>query len=431
MNTTDGVVLRVADSLRAKFLRTMFYTLNLILAAQPVHAQWESMFPDSGLMGPFLVNGRTIHVANGPAGLWRSSDDGGSWARVEGAINDEVVTCLFDNGTEIFCGTYAGLHVSYDTGRTWMRTDSGRDLRFIGSMASIDSHIVVSQNSHSRPPHLYRSTDAGRRWDTVRFDIRQGNYVYDLVRLDSLFLAVYRGNIILSRDIGLTWTDTGIRCERICASGSLLVGMSWPSLRFSTDAGKTWEGRSSGLPPDFSIGGFDVTGDTIVALGELTIPIDNYLRAVFLSTNAGRNWTFVPGGYRKDGGCIESLIGFHGGCLYMLCRQKIWRRSIHELVTAVEEPVPPLVTSLRMATHPNPSDGRFTLSWSGLGYHSWRSIQVLDLLGRSVWRREYPSMPVGDGSLEVDARGILVPGAYFLVLTAGTEHAASLLWIRR
>jgi hypothetical protein len=70
-------------------------------------------------------NGSTI-FAGSTSGVFRSTNDGGNWAKVTNGLPDRVTALAFTtSGTKLLAGTVYGYYVSEDNGTTWQGSSTG------------------------------------------------------------------------------------------------------------------------------------------------------------------------------------------------------------------------------------------------------------------------------------------------------------------
>jgi photosystem II stability/assembly factor-like uncharacterized protein len=119
------------------------------------------------------VNGIVVNPQNSDLvyagttkGLYKSTDRGEHWTRIEGNIRESYVSAIqLDpaNPSVLYMATSDRVHKSEDAGETWEPKTSGLDVTSIRSLQvnPQDPNILyVGTNGGG----LYRSTDAGETW---------------------------------------------------------------------------------------------------------------------------------------------------------------------------------------------------------------------------------------------------------------------------
>ena len=95
-------------------------------------------------------------------GIFRSGDDGNSWALLnDGIINTNITSLTVAPNGNIFAGTHSnGAFRSFDFGESWTRVDSGLTESYIRCLAANDSSFIFAGTENG----LYRSIDNGAYW---------------------------------------------------------------------------------------------------------------------------------------------------------------------------------------------------------------------------------------------------------------------------
>ncbi|NCF95287.1 MAG: PKD domain-containing protein, partial [Bacteroidetes bacterium] len=198
-------------------------------AANPGLGNWSLVGPSNGnaLQGIGRVNSITFHpnnsqtiYAGAPAGgLWKSTNDGGSWTtNTDKLPNIGISTMVIDplhpdtmyvgTGDRDAGDTYStGVLKSVDAGATWQATGLTFGIsqfkRITGMVIHPDSTnwLVVSTRTG-----MYRTTDGGDNWTLIQGGTFQS--LTTVVGAEHLLYAGTRTNakIWYSRDFGISWT---------------------------------------------------------------------------------------------------------------------------------------------------------------------------------------------------------------------------------
>lgn len=143
--------------------------------------------------------------AGGPAGLFRSSDNGMSWpltAVALGAGEVEITTLMSDTGTAVFAGTSnAGIFRSLDNGSTWTPQNTGISDLSIASLTADSSGRLFAVTPHA----LFISGDRGDTWQAVNTSsITAALRNVVMARYGRIALGTDRG-MFISADNGASW----------------------------------------------------------------------------------------------------------------------------------------------------------------------------------------------------------------------------------
>jgi photosystem II stability/assembly factor-like uncharacterized protein len=102
-------------------------------------------------------------------GLFKTTDAGASWSRIEAGLADTYISALLidpSNPNILYAGTRKGVNKTTDGGATWKLASEGLTTLNIRAMAlsPMDPHIVFAGTNGSG---LFRSTDSATAWKPV------------------------------------------------------------------------------------------------------------------------------------------------------------------------------------------------------------------------------------------------------------------------
>jgi photosystem II stability/assembly factor-like uncharacterized protein len=157
-------------------------------------------------IGDFLSHQGTLFVC-GYSGVWRSDDNGTSWAAAGAGLPANVmIRCMVSKGSDIFCGTsLEGVYKSSDKGNTWISLKNGLPTScYIISMCVKDNVIFLGTDSG-----VYLSKDDGNNWLEANNGLSYAGYrgVVSMTSAgNSIFVGLgnYNG-VYYTEDNGASW----------------------------------------------------------------------------------------------------------------------------------------------------------------------------------------------------------------------------------
>lgn len=185
----------------------------------------------------FAVIGKTIFASSDDDEVFRSSDNGITWANVTNNLDLHDITIAANSSVLFACGYQSGYR-STDMGDTWTKIDMPN---FVPTAFETIGSTVFALTSKG----VYRSLDNGVKWNIVK-------YFGDTLKLSVL--------------------------KRV---GSVLYGKSFFLFYYSTDGGNYWEVPSTSFDPNYTEC-MDGNGKNLYA-GTL-------IYGLFKSTNNGKSW---------------------------------------------------------------------------------------------------------------------------------------------
>lgn len=251
---------------------------------------WEERCgPNRKILYDIFFLNRSIGIAVGTKGIILRTKDGGlHWEDVtfdETRIN-WCVQGLAVN--DLWIGSSQRIYHSVDTGATWVE-------KGIFPAGGINDIVAISNNrilACSSSGIIYRTTNAGIKWDTV---FQTNAQIRSIAKIDNQrYMATgFNGLVLRSPDQGDTWTPlavptAGLQYEQtyfVSPQDGWLITSSFENEMWHTpDAGNTWEPIT--LPIDrFWQGVYFITPDTGVVVCNST----GEGRA-YITFNGGQNW---------------------------------------------------------------------------------------------------------------------------------------------
>lgn len=227
--------------------------------------------PVAGTLSTLRVRALAVSPAGtfiaGAQGMFRSADHGATWSAASSGFKDAVPAVVGGGFTitaegALLLGSEYGMFRSTDQGTTWSHANAGLRHPIVDFLFR-DSLGYLFAGAHALPRHesslnrLYRSTDDGRTWDTVKVSM---DGIYSMVAQgfgNELYVAhgfgaqppsatLIGSSLAKSTDRGATWFDLPCYGGKgfsvgVTKRGTVLFGGETYGLFRSTDGGAGWD----------------------------------------------------------------------------------------------------------------------------------------------------------------------------------------------
>ncbi|MFH0991285.1 MAG: T9SS type A sorting domain-containing protein [bacterium] len=299
-------------------MKTIF-TISILLlsAAMTSIAQWSQTGPYEMTITSIAVSangtmyaGTTLNSGNYGAGLYKSTDNGESWATVntgfpvyQGSLgfvhsvackNDTVYINYLDPNNAL-----QKIYRSVNGGSSWVQVNSTASSTWSGAVAAPPTHILVTPNTvlSGLGRAVYRSINGGQTWTLVK----SANANYSLFFQAGNKIFVGGDSLFVSTDEGATWTFQSRNYgARVWGNATTLFGTDiysaqsnyFMKLARSTDDGKTWTDIVNTLPSPNTMTPTNMFfNDSKIFL----VHTDGfYGYNIITSTNNGTTWDSIP-----------------------------------------------------------------------------------------------------------------------------------------
>jgi photosystem II stability/assembly factor-like uncharacterized protein len=241
-------------------------------------------------------------------GLWRSSDQGEHWNRIDGnVISGRDETAWATSVEQNAPGRMASFSLDGAAGWTvdgshWKKfTTLGRNWDF-GSVdwaSELPQTIVAAKHETTPPGEVYASQDGGSTWKQLPIYVNSNRDKISMVGVmnPSTFVYSKGDGIQRSRDGGLTWTKVASANPQtripVLFRGAHYLGDT-NGLLVSKDLGATW--KQQGAPVNIWQGPFfGRDQNEMLVVGK---------EGVFVSQDAGETWKLVAALKKKEAGFL-------------------------------------------------------------------------------------------------------------------------------
>jgi len=276
----------------------IFIGFFIILFSEETTAQWLQLGPDGGTIEYVWGNNQFTFVACPNSGLFRSSNMGLSFSKVNlSVIGRYNFRSFTGNGNYLICqpNTSDGLYRSSNNGDSWISANNGLPTNSVSNFLTYNNftlyNIISASGSGSG---LYKSTNNGENWMAVNLSIG-----IDYLGFSGNNLIGHGGNgMILSTDGGYNWTviNNGLpqsySSYRAIASNSTTVFIGVDSnntgigIYKTSDNGQNWIASNNGLA---NLNIYTIyTNNTTIYSGTA--------KGIFKSVDNGNSWNAVNNG---------------------------------------------------------------------------------------------------------------------------------------
>jgi photosystem II stability/assembly factor-like uncharacterized protein len=260
-------------------------------------AHWQSInsgLADSVAWDIVVSSMGEIVVSTQSRGVFRSTDHGDSWQPFTMGLSSSYIYAMAnDSSGGVLAATNSGLIRSTDDGIDWEPIGMA-DTEISSVVVSSDGTIFASHSIYS--PTIYHSTDLGVHWSVTPYssDTLAFNDIVHVLAVSPhgyLFAGTSRGTLRTS-DKGFTWAtlpSTEFITLAVAPNGDVF-GTAGPfegGLYRSTDDGNTWTELDTTNPYPY----WDINAIAFNANNEMFLNSDDTSEEIFKSTYDGNVWT--------------------------------------------------------------------------------------------------------------------------------------------
>ena len=158
-----------------------------------------------------------IYAATNGNGLFRSSDGGSTWLRIDSTRSNPAYDyCVSINGSSVWVGTYLGYaYKSTDNGSTWNRVLIDSTIgSIITSFGFLPNGSVLASTGANG---MFISADGGTTWSQVQIAGNIGANLFQIINDEKgfLYVATYGSGVYRASPSSLLWSYTGLAGSRI------------------------------------------------------------------------------------------------------------------------------------------------------------------------------------------------------------------------
>lgn len=276
---------------------------------------WVRMDTSATLSNVYSVvldaNG-TAYAGTPRTGVFRSADTAGTWSAVNRSLfTDGVHALTLIQGGTLLAGTNDGVFVSANSGGTWVQHNAGLPGLAVSALHEAANGYVFG-GFNNTGAGIARSSDGGSTWTSSTSGLGTARTFSIVSKAGGIVFAGTTNGFFRSTDNGTSWSPGGTGAPPgfvhtvviLPASGNIVAGGSGAFV--SSDNGSSWNVRSTGL------GGTSVSGLYASTNGTLFAGTD---AGVYRSTNEGAGWSPASAGL-PSGTIVNTLQEGGDGFLY-------------------------------------------------------------------------------------------------------------------
>ncbi len=379
-------------------MKKIYFLSILILGSLLLNAQWtevsigNSQAGISVLYSNNIVSGdESILAGTAGDGIWRSTDNGGSWTDISSNIGNKNINFLFGAETIFFAGTQDGAFLTVDLSEWIDNTGTGlasTDVSFYGIGSSVTGDHVYAIGTRNNG--LFTSDEMGGPWADANNGISgeglKVNHLsgyYDLETVTYNVLST-KGGVYFSLDGMQSWTqkNNGLAGDALDVTSALSLGeavviATHAGLYYTMNMGDSW----ITLLPDVKINqllmvnrnegpAFFLFGDSNLYSADLMtwspVMMGGYTGAEVAYAAINSDYIFIAP-------AVDARSTASGGTLF---------KAPYAMVVGVgEKEIQPVAELSQNA--PNPFSNRTSISFT-LEHNGHVMLDVYDLTGRKL-----------------------------------------------
>jgi photosystem II stability/assembly factor-like uncharacterized protein len=292
-----------------------------------------------------------IYAASLDSGIYKSSDHGLTWNKVNNGLTYRAVQAIAISpsnwnvvyaGTNQLGGANSGIYVTTNAGASWTLKNTGITEVSLGIQSvsvdpsnSLIAYAAVFDGLTNSTVGLFKTTNGGDSWfaSSNGIDIKNilcvsvSNFPNIILAGTSFDIPTQMGpsKIYKSTDGGANWVNTtGLPADPTAINpvrfinvanapnyffAGLFMNTTDGGAYFSTDGGSTWTKKWNGAPAD--VGTLLRSGLIVEGTNEIYVGLDRATGlniGVWKSSDAGNNWTSANGNAMLDTYAIRGLV---------------------------------------------------------------------------------------------------------------------------
>lgn len=271
----------------------LFFFTSIVIASQ-----WQQ------LPGPFGGSVKNMAIANGVVlvntvnnqaanGIWRSSNNGGTWADVNATLPSLDVQSLLAIGNTFYAAVDSQVYVSSNGGVSWTLFANFPLGTVAYKLGKLNNDIFVALYYGVGNTELFRSANASGTFVSTGIVTGTSNSIYAISSLEDKICVTIGSSIYMSTDgVNFSINSGNIPfssyVNAVGGKGDTMYCSTGLNSYMTTDGGNLWMPANQGLPSNAYLQDYIMNGNTVYAAA-LT-------GGVYSTTWGANNWTAVGSG---------------------------------------------------------------------------------------------------------------------------------------
>lgn len=361
---------------------TLLSTAFTLIATLSV-GQWQPYNTGLNAVRSVTTQDGAIYLASYPNGVFKSTNDGGSWTDVNSGLpvsgSSIFARSVGSNATHLFAGTHSGIYRSANGGTSWEAANgsltasnqvyANKFFRFGNTTFAVFTGSVGTGGG------VYRTVDNGSTWLIGHSGMGSNATVYQLASSGSALYAATNVGLYKSTDNGQQWSaipNSNFAIYAVQFAGGRLHIISTFGYRYSTTDGASWT-NSTGGPANPS------RGELIAFDGKL-YAITGTNSGVLRSLDNGASYSAYNDGLTPIDAVAQEQFHASGNTLYMGAFSDLYS------ITGSSVGLGEMDGNDRVAVYPTVFQEGFTVDLEMLEQPA--SLVMTDASGRTVFRAD-------------------------------------------
>ncbi len=364
--------------------------------------------------------------------LYRSVDNGNTWA-LDTSLHGSGIQSITVTDLYVYAITNSGIFASSDNGDSWAPINGGvMDTAYPLKLVKSGTNLIVTSQGAGK---IFLSSDNGTSWKNVGTNIPQIGAV--AIAGQNVYAANWgdwthsNDGLYLSTDNGENWTqinDSLKNLSSLAANGTYIIaGRYVPPIPItdtvltppggvflSTDNGQTWSTFGNGLPKYPQVYSVAIHNKSIFT--GLSSVYGNYSGLVYSSNIDRDSWTAIGEGLPNSP--VHSIYVNDSSIFIGISDAGIWRIPLSDItvVKQLDNTIIPTAFKLEQ-NYPNPFNPTTIIEYS-LPVESKVKLEIYDILGRKILVLVNKDQKAGKHSTIFNG-GNLASGVYLYRIKAG------------